>query len=213
MEALKAIAAARTELGRLEGEQVGRALDAGASWSAVAEALGISRQAAHKRHRARRPAAPEKPDGNGGPRKVLVTSEARQAMRYAREEARSLGTGTVGTEHVLLGILRCERSSATKALASLGVSLERARGAVLPTLELATPGRRAGLGGTGTVSPRAREVLEQSLGEALGRSEGYIGVEHLLLALLRSPGSGAHRTLDRLGVAVEDLESELGSRI
>ena len=64
---------------------------------------------------------------SAGGTKVLATDEARQAMQFAREEAKRLGQPAVGTEHVLLGILHCRQSHAVKTLNALGVTLETAQ--------------------------------------------------------------------------------------
>ena len=108
---LRALSALRTELDMLEPELVRRALTAGASWSQVARALGVSKQAAHKKHRRLNAGLP----ADGAP-KMLVTSEARRSIQLARAEAVRLGQTAVGTEHILLGILRCEHSHAVRAL-------------------------------------------------------------------------------------------------
>lgn len=133
-------------------------------------------------------------------------------MGFAREEARALGHAGVGTEHLLLGILRCEQSPAVRALGAMGVSIDDARAAAAPTLvEQAPPDPAAAdesppsrLGRGEKLTRHARQVLEQSLRETLDRGEGYIGVEHLLLALLHHEQSGASQTLERLGIHHEE---------
>jgi hypothetical protein len=205
---LRALTALRARLDELEMLQVSSAVESGLPWSDIARALGISRQAAHKRY-SRRPGNEGIPTG---PRRMLVTAEARNAVKFAREEARALGAEVTGTEHVLLGILRCERSHATWALRALGARLEDARAAVEPTMapcanpaagdELRHPAWRG-------MSPHARRVLERSLEEALDRGEGYIGVEHLLLAVLRDDRGGAAQTLQRMDIDPGEVRSRL----
>jgi ATP-dependent Clp protease ATP-binding subunit ClpA len=211
-EGLRAIAGLRRELERVEAVQAERALETGASWSDIAEALGVTKQAAHKKladvvNPAEPPTDPERPA------KILVTSDARQAVGFARDEAASLGALCVGTEHLLLGILRCRESTAAQALATLGVSLEAARGTIQPTLVGLSaedgPFPRNGSDGRPEISEHAREALEQSLREAVERDEGYIGVEHLLLALVRDPRNGAARTLDDLEIPPARIKREL----
>jgi hypothetical protein len=192
--ALRALTALRQELDATEPELVQRALQAGASWSRIARAIGITKQAAHRKYRyvfdhAFDPTA-------GGP-KVLVTDEARQAMQFAREEAKRLGQPAVGTEHVLLGILQCRQSDAVKALSALGVTFETARKSLQTTLP-GLPPKRTDNAPTDGVTPQARRILEGSLREALKRGEDHIGVEHLLLALLSDSRSGAVQTLEAL---------------
>src|SRR5436190_6703776 len=207
--ALKALTALRARLDQLEMLQVSNAVESGLSWSEIARALGISRQAAHKRYSRR---AGEEGGVSTRPRRMLVTAEARTAVRFAREEARAMGAEVVGTEHVLLGILRCQRSHATWALRALGARLDDARAAAEPTVapcesppRADEPRHPAWRG----MSPHARRVLERSLEEALERGEGYIGVEHLLLAVLRDDCGGAAQTLMRMDVDPGEVRSRL----
>jgi ATP-dependent Clp protease ATP-binding subunit ClpA len=204
--ALRALSALRLELDMLEPELVGRALGAGASWSQVARALGVTKQAAHKKHRHVTLNA-----AAGATPKILVTSESRRTIALAREEARRLGQ-PVGTEHILLGILRCSESHAVKALNSLGVTLETARDCLQSTLVSipAAPGSPVHPSGpTAGITPHARRILEGSLREAVKRGEGYIGVEHLLLALLTDSRNGATQTLEMLRTSPAQIRRQL----
>jgi Clp amino terminal domain, pathogenicity island component len=202
--ALRAVTALREELVAFERLQVARMLDAGGSFGAIGQALGISRQAAHRRYRDL--VGVELPDprpANGAPRgRILVTSEARAAVNLAREEAAALGAGMVGSEHILLGIIRCDSARAATFLRT-EVSLDRARASAQPTLvdgqPRPAPPAPVAPGPQG-ISAYARAVFEQSLREAVRRGDGYIGVEHLLLASLQDDNGGACRTLDALGV-------------
>ena len=109
-----------------------------------------------------------------------------------------MGSDQVGSEHLLLGILRSGDHRATRVLTDLGVTIDAARAAAQPTL---VDGRSyEEPPGKDGISAYARSVLEQSLREAVSRGEGYIGVEHLLLALLREDQGGAARTLAGLGI-------------
>jgi hypothetical protein len=215
-EALGALTALRRELDALEPPLVARALRAGASWSQIARALGVSKQAAHRKHRdvlSRDPGAGADP----GPR-ILVTAEARRCVQFAREEARALGVDAVGTEHLLLGILRCRKSHAVIALNALGVTLERAKSGLQPTIvdgETVAAGETVGEGALGRlgrrrdITPHARRILEGALREAVKLRDGYIGVEHLLLALLTDQRNGAVQTLAELGVTPAQVRREL----
>ena len=148
--ALRALTALRQELDATEPDLVLRALQAGASWSRIARALGISKQAAHRKYRYLFDHAMDA--STGGP-KLLVTPEARQSMQFAREEAKRLGQPAVGTEHVLLGILHCRESYAVRALNALGVTLETAR--ELPSDDDA--GAHAEVIASGAIGPRRRD--------------------------------------------------------
>jgi hypothetical protein len=213
--ALRALQALREELDAFERLQVARALDAGASFGAVARAMGISRQAAHRRYRDL--VGVELPEDAGAtpaerPGRVLVTSEARTAVSLAREEASLLGSGTVGSEHLLLGILRSRGTRAARCLEARGVTLAATRRCAQPTLvegeppPAPPPQVRPGPRG---ISAYARSVFEQSLKEAVRRGDGYIGVEHLLLAAVADPAGGACRTLAELGVDVDAVREEM----
>jgi hypothetical protein len=186
---LHALAALRKELDAFERVQAWRALDAGSSYGALARALGISRQAAHRRYR-ELAAAAEPPTGT--PR-LRVTPEARAAVQLAGEEAKTLGAVRMGSEHLLLGILRAGDSRAAGALRACGVKLESARLAAQPTL--------TGNGeGTPAITAYAREVFGEAMRHAAADGGHAIDVADLLAAALRDEGGGARRTLDALGV-------------
>ncbi|MEA2289607.1 MAG: ATP-dependent Clp protease ATP-binding subunit ClpC [Solirubrobacteraceae bacterium] len=192
-DALRALTLLRGELDRLERDHVSCARVAGSSWSQIADALSITRQAAQKRHRGATPSS----SGPAPMRTVLVTAPARMAVRIGRQEARAMGSDVVGSEHLLLGVMRSGDHEAARVLRDMGISLQDLRTAAQPTL---VDGRPAGPPGRDGISAYARSVLEQSLREAVDRGEGYIGVEHLLLALLREDAGGAARTLAELGI-------------
>ena len=189
--ALRALTALRLELDAAEADLVQRALRGGASWSQVARALGITKQAAHRkyRHLFEQPLAA----ALAGSR-ILATTDARRSIQFAREEAARLSQPAIGTEHVLLGILRCQRSRAAKALNALGVSLESARLCLQTTL----PGLPAGAPEAETVTVQAGRILERAVREAAKRGERLVGVEDLLLALLSDSRNGAVQTLESL---------------
>ncbi|MEA2248573.1 MAG: ATP-dependent Clp protease ATP-binding subunit ClpC, partial [Solirubrobacteraceae bacterium] len=112
----------------------------------------------------------------------------------------------VGSEHLLLGVMRSGDDHAVQVLSDMGVTLDHAREAAQPTLVDGRPPEPVGRDG---ISGYARSVLEQSLREALARGEGYIGVEHVLLALLREDEGGAARTLSELGVDPDAVRERL----
>ena len=106
-QALRAIAALRGCLDALEAEHVDAALEAGSSWRVIAEALGVTRQAAHRKHSARLAAAAQQAHAESvaGNRLVIVAA-ARVAVVMARQEAAAAHSPNVGTEHLLAGLVR-----------------------------------------------------------------------------------------------------------
>jgi prophage maintenance system killer protein len=111
---------------------------------------------------------------------MQFTDRARRVVVLAENEARGLGHGFTGTEHLLLGLLAEGEGVAALALESLGISLEEARDRVE---EIAGRGQDAPAGHI-PFTPRAKQVLERALQEALQLGHSYIGTEHLLLSLL-----------------------------
>jgi hypothetical protein len=111
---------------------------------------------------------------------MRFTDRARRVVVLAQDQARELGHGFVGTEHLLLGLLAEGEGVAALALESLGISLEEARGRVE---EIAGRGQDAPVGHI-PFTPSAKKVLERSLREAVQLGHNYVGTEHLLLSLL-----------------------------
>src|SRR5918992_937112 len=136
------------------------------------------------------------------------TERARHVVVLAQEEARALNHGYIGTEHVLLGLIREGKGVAAKALESLGISLEAVRRQVeevvgngqavrLRVEEIIGQGRTAPTGHI-PFTPRVKKVLELSLREALKLGHTYIGTEHILLGLIREGEGVAAQVLQKL---------------
>ena len=132
------------------------------------------------------------------------TDKARRVVVLAQEEARRLGHTSIGTEHILLGLLREDDGSAAQALDSLGVGLEAAWDRVE-----ADAGRGPGQSGHIPFTPEAKRTLELSLREALQLGENYIDTEHILLGLVRDPSSPGARTLAELGGTPEAVRQRV----
>src|SRR5258707_352824 len=119
------------------------------------------------------------------------TERARQVVVLAQEEARTLKHNYIGTEHILLGLLREEEGLAARVLESLDITVERVRAQVV---------RIVGSGedvpsGQIPFTPPAKKVLELALREALSLGHNYIGTEHILLGLVRENEGVAARIL------------------
>lgn len=201
---LAAVAALRRRLEVLEAAQVEHAVRSGWRWTRIAGALGVSKQAVHQKHAARLRAPAVGADERRA--QLVVSGHARRAVRHGREEAAQLGHREVGTEHLLLGLLRDDAGSALRALRSLGVTLEEARNAVeriraneTPSVAVSAVART--VSGATPISPRARAVLEGSMREAIALGGRRLDVEHLLLALVREPDGAAVETLGVLGAS------------
>jgi hypothetical protein len=160
----------------LIGHFVDRCRQAGHTWAEISDALGVSRQAAHKRFTA-----------TGAPSLERFTPRAEEAFRAATTEAHALGHAYIGTEHVLLGLFTPPGSIAAHLLAGAGLTHDD----VVERVVARAP-RGAGSTGTLPLTPRAVSVLGGVLSSALSLGHNYIGTEHLLLGLHREPeGIGA----------------------
>ena len=123
------------------------------------------------------------------------TDRARRVVVLAQEEAKLLNHNYIGTEHILLGLIREGDGIAAKALESLEISLEGVREQVQ---EIIGQGQQQPTGHI-PFTPRAKKVLELSLREALQLGHNYIGTEHILLGLIREGEGVAAQVLVKLG--------------
>jgi ATP-dependent Clp protease ATP-binding subunit ClpC len=131
------------------------------------------------------------------------TEKARRVVVYAQEEARMLNQNYIGTEHLLLGLIREQDGIAAKALESLSISLEDVHAQVEDLIGRGTfvPS------GHIPFTPRAKKVLELSLREALQLGHNYIGTEHILLGLIREGEGVAAQVLLNLGADLDKVRS------
>src|SRR5579871_1970010 len=133
------------------------------------------------------------------------TERARQVVVLAQEEARTLKHNYIGTEHILLGLLREEEGLAARVLESLDITVERVRGQVVRIVgsgEEVTSGQIP-------FTPRAKKVLELALREALSLGHNYIGTEHILLGLVRENEGVAARILLDFDADAEKIRNEI----
>src|SRR5207302_8201376 len=133
------------------------------------------------------------------------TERARQVVVLAQDEARALKHNYIGTEHILLGLLREEEGLAARVLESLDITVEEVRAQVA---------RIVGQGDEVTtgqipVTPRAKKALELALREALSLGHNYIGTEHILLGLVRENEGVAARILLDVDADAEKIRNEV----
>src|SRR5437016_5732451 len=119
------------------------------------------------------------------------TERARQVVVLAQDEARLLKHNYIGTEHLLLGLLRSEDSPAHAVLGSLGIAIEDVR---VQVARIVGPGKDE-VSGQIPFTPRAKKVLELSLRESVGLGHNFIGTEHILLGIVRENEGLAARIL------------------
>ena len=132
------------------------------------------------------------------------TDGSRRVVVLAQEEARMLNHNYIGTEHILLGLIREGDGVAARALESLGISLDAVRQQVE---EIIGRGQQAPSGHI-PFTPRAKKVLELSLRESLQLGHGYIGTEHILLGLIREGDGVAAQVLVRLGADLNRVRQQ-----
>ena len=132
------------------------------------------------------------------------SERARRVLSLAQEEAQRFNHNYIGTEHILLGLVRETDGVAAKVLTSLGVELTKVRSAVefiIGRGERATPGEIG-------LTPRAKKVIELAVDEARRLSHNYIGTEHLLIGLLREGEGVPAGVLESLGVNLDKVRGE-----
>ncbi len=133
------------------------------------------------------------------------TERARKVLALAQEEARRFNHNYIGTEHILLGLVREEEGMAAKILSNLGIGLNKVRAAVEFIIGRGEGSTQNEVG----LTPRAKRVIELAVDEARLLGHQYIGTEHILLGLLREGEGVAAGVLESLGVSVERVHSEL----
>ena len=135
------------------------------------------------------------------------TERARQVVVLAQDEARSLRHNYIGTEHLLLGLLREEEGLAARALESLGVTLEDTRAKVREAV--GEGALDAPVTGQIPFTADAKKTLELALREAMTLGHNYIDTEHVLLGLVRAGGGVGFAILEERDVGVERIRDEV----
>ncbi|MDD4939153.1 MAG: ATP-dependent Clp protease ATP-binding subunit [Candidatus Omnitrophica bacterium] len=134
------------------------------------------------------------------------TERARKVIILAKEEARRFNHDYIGTEHILLGLIREGEGVAASVLQKLGVSLEKIR---LEIEKLVQPGPTTQIIGDIPFTPRAKKALELAAEEARALGHNYIGTEHLLLGLIREGEGMASQVLLNLGLDLNSVRNEV----
>ena len=227
---LDQLATASAAVGQLEatsdallGHFVDRCRRGGQSWSQISAALGVSKQAVHKRFSG--PIADRLIESHHPPTFERFTSRARAVLVAADAAARAQGRTEVGAEHLLTGLFAEPEGLAAKALTAMDISrdrVEEATGATVPAASAAgtdasteaSTGSSAGASTTPAGdrlawSAPARDTLRNALVEALELGHNYIGTEHILLGLLRDPDAPAAQVLARLGATPAETKVRL----
>src|SRR3972149_4595543 len=135
------------------------------------------------------------------------SERARRVLTSAQEEAQNLNHSYIGTEHILLGLIREEDGMAAKVLTNLGISLPKVRSAVEFIIGR---GEKPAVGEIG-LPPRAKRVIELAIDEARHLGHNYIGTEHLLLGLLHEGEGVAAGVLDSFGINLEQARTEVNN--
>ena len=135
------------------------------------------------------------------------TQRAQDALRLAQESAAELGHGYVGSEHLLLGLVREGRGVAAKVLQAAGLEAERLKAEVSRLVGTGAPGRVPSQG----LTPRCKKIIELALSEAVALNHHYVGTEHLLLGILREGDGVAVRVLAAAGAEPRRLRADVNA--
>ncbi|PEP57713.1 ATP-dependent protease ATP-binding subunit ClpC [Bacillus pseudomycoides] len=132
------------------------------------------------------------------------TERAQKVLALSQEEAIRIGHNNIGTEHILLGLVREGEGIAAKALIALGLSPEKVQKEVEALI-----GRGTEMSQTVHYTPRAKKVIELSMDEARKLGHSYVGTEHILLGLIREGEGVAARVLNNLGVSLNKARQQV----
>jgi len=175
----------------LVGHFVDQARRSGASWTAIGQSMGVTKQAVQKRF------------VTGEPSLDRFTNRAKVVVLKAQNTARERGEPEVTSLHLVLGLLAEWQGLAGQALEAAGVPEHAVRSAVIEALPTAAKAGRQ----HAPFSPGLGKVLELSVRESLRLGHTYVGTEHLLLALLEVGDEPGAQVLTGLGVTKADMEA------
>ncbi|HHV18800.1 MAG TPA: ATP-dependent Clp protease ATP-binding subunit [Thermoanaerobacterales bacterium] len=133
------------------------------------------------------------------------TQRAQKVIAYAQEEARRLNHNVIGTEHLLLGLIREGEGVAARALKNLGIDANKVRSQVEMMIGVGPFAIQGPIGYT----PRAKRVMELAMDESRKLGHNYVGTEHILLGLIREGEGVAAQVLTNLGVSLDKAQTEV----
>lgn len=132
------------------------------------------------------------------------TERAQKVLALSQEEALRLGHNNIGTEHILLGLIKEGEGIAAKALKSLDIDSEKIQQEVEQLI-----GKGESTNQTIHYTPRAKKVIELSMDEARKLNHSYVGTEHILLGLIREGEGVAARVFNNLGVSLNKARQQV----
>jgi Clp amino terminal domain, pathogenicity island component len=177
----------------LLGHFVDQCRRSGRSWSEISGALGVSKQAAHKRFTFDVPIFER------------FTDRARAVLEQSEVEAHRLGHAFVGTEHLLLALFESFDGVAAQVLGEVGITKSATETQVLNLVKRGSESNEGKLAFT----PRAKATLRSAVVEALQLGHNYVGTEHLLLGVLKDENSVAAVVLARLGITYDIIRARI----
>ncbi|NEA98681.1 Clp protease N-terminal domain-containing protein [Streptomyces sp. SID13726] len=181
---------------QLMDHYVGKAKQAGASWTQIGDAIGVSKQAAQQRHT---PAPFER-----------FTNLNRHSIVLAQEAARTHKHDSIGTEHMLLGLLGEPQGLAYEVMVAKGNSEQRVRDAIEAALP---PAGEKALRGHIPFRPEGKEAIDETVRAAADLGHDWVGTEHTLLGLIRVTESPAARILRDLGFTADELHETVRTEV
>jgi hypothetical protein len=181
---------------QLVSHYVGQARQAGASWSEIGDAIGVTKQAAQQRHA---PAAFER-----------FTDLSRRSIVLAQEAARTRKHDSIGTEHLLLALLGEPLGLAHQVLTARTGSEQSIRDAIE---EAMPPAGKKALRGHIAFRPESKEAIEQARRASADLGHDWVGTEHMLLGLIRAEDSRAAQILRHLGFSSGELHQTVTTEI
>jgi ClpA/ClpB-like protein len=147
----------------------------------------------------------QQPSRVGAARFDKFSDSARKALTLAQDEARRLDHNYIGTEHLLLGLVREGGGVAAQVLQGMGIELAKVRSAVEFIIGR---GPQSGVGEVG-LTPRAKRIIELSILESQQLNDDHVGTEHLLLGIVREGEGIAAGVLESLGLTLETVRQEV----